>query len=194
VEVEMTDRIGSEEIATQIELRKTRIESVIGDLRAIFVEDVPNFFSRQGKHAFLSNPDKANAMADSDVKSLKKALNDGGVQAASDLERDLSDSALWLETSNLVNDNKTLVGCQGVWSKIQEVESSLQNILATHGLSPDEPPSYKAPLYFVSGRYFPALAEHFWRLIGELQQLEDERGQAAAQDLRSGLSSKWDDA
>ena len=190
----MSEGLGSEEIATQIELRKNRLAAVIADLRAVLVEDVPAFFSRQGKHAFLSNPDKASAMAETDVKALKAALVAGGAAGAQQLEADLSSESLWLSGSSLVNDNKTLVDCDGVWSKVREVESSLHAILGSHGLAGPEAPVYKAPLYFVSGRYFPALAEHFWRLLGELQALEEEKGEVEAKDLRSGLSSKWDDA
>jgi hypothetical protein len=190
----MSERVESEEIAAQIELRMTRVADVISDLTAILVEDMPNFFVRQGKHAFLANAEKAHDMSPSDVRALKDDVSQGGLKAASDLKTQLSDVALWTETSSLINDNKTLVDCAGVWSKVKEVESSLQAILVRHGLAGPEAPVYKAPLYFVSGRYFPALAEHFWRLIGELGELEQERGEAEAQNLRSGLSSKWDDA
>ena len=93
-----------------------------------------------------------------------------------------------------MNDNKTLVEHEAVWSKVRAIESTLQEILSSHAISGPEPASYKAPLYFVSGRYFPALAEHYWRLVGELQALEEEKGAVEAKDIRSGLSSKWDDA
>ena len=190
----MSERLGPDEIATQIELRKTRLTAVIADLKAVLVEDIPSFFTRQGKHAFLSNPVKAGAMPDGDIKALKAGLVEGGRQAAAKLEDELGESSLWFESSSLVNDNKTLVDCEGVWSKVRGVESTLQSVLQEYGLAGADAPVYKAPLYFVSGRYFPALAEHFWRLIEELQALEQEKGEAEANDLRSGLSSKWDDA
>ena len=81
----MSDQLGSEEIATQIELRQTRLLAVIADLKAVLVEDIPSFFSRQGKHAFLSNPTEASAMAGSDVKALKEELKAGGLEAAAAL-------------------------------------------------------------------------------------------------------------
>ena len=189
----MTEALTPAEIDDQIELRKTRLDAVIKDIRAILIEDVPGFFKRQAKSAFLANPERANALSRDEIRSLKTLIADKGTEAARILNDSLGDTAKWMASPSDVNDARTLVDCTEVWMEVRSVEAMLQGVLDGAGFD-TSPPIYKAPLYFVNGRYFPALAEHFWRLLAELHGLQEERGEALADRVRDSLTSKWDDA
>ena len=189
----MTEALTPAEIDDQIDLRKARLDSVIADIRAILVDDIPGFFKRQAKSAFLSNPEKAHLLSRDEVGSLKANIADSGAAAAKTLNDRLGDANKWMASPSDVNDARTLVDCTEVWMEVRSIEATLQAVLEGAGLDAS-PPVYKAPLYFVNGRYFPALAEHFWRLLAEIHRLKEERGEAESDRVRDSLTSKWDDA
>lgn len=189
----MSDTVTVEELDAQIELRKNRFKQVTAEIRAVLREDIALFVPREVKKAFLASPSAAQAMTKAKVAELKEKSSALAAALAAKVDAALSDDAVWT-TSAEVPKNKNDISAQtAVWERVQPVETDLQALLDTFGLGSD-PVRYKAPAYFVKGLYLPSLAEHYWRLVQEVQELEGQKTQIVDDATRAELESKWDDA
>jgi len=184
----------AKELEDQIALRRARFESIVSEVRAVIVDDVPNWALREAKEAFLGQPQKASDMGEDAIKGFKAAVTAFGDGAATALAEGLGAEELWLEGAH-TTDNPRSLRDSGVWARIVElVDGPFNALLSEHGLSGDEPHAFKGPVYFVAGRYYPALAEHYWKLRAELVDLQTEAEELAAQETRASLLDRWDSA
>ncbi len=183
-----------EELDEQLTLRKERFRQIITDIRAVLRDDLPVFVEREAKAAFLAHPETAANLSGEQVRDLKQRAKAVGERAVTRLEEALSGEDIWLEPADEPADARSLVAARGVWNQVRHVEEDLSTLLREFGLVGDAAPSYKAPVYFVGGRYFPALAEHYWKLLGELRALETKRAELDKRSVRERLETRWNEA
>ena len=111
-----------------------------------------------------------------------------------EIDEKLADRALWLSAPGEVLNVKTLQEASDLWTVVSRVEDALGGLLREVGLlAADEGPTpYSAPVYFVGGRYFPSLSEHFWKLLHEIRNLEGQQEAAKTAATQGRLTAKWD--
>jgi len=190
----MGETLTANEIDDQIGLRKVRFQQVIADIRAVLKADLDSFVMRETRKAFLARPDVAEGMVAERVGALKKGASELGKSLASRIDGELADVAQWDAPSHEPVNARDLIGVPGVWSRVTEVEHATHDFLQSFGLAGAEAPSYKLPAYFVAGLYMPSLAEHYWRIVVEVRELEEQRRKLSETSVRERLQSKWDDA
>lgn len=190
----MVESLSAHEIEDQIGLRKVRFQQVIADIRAVLKADVEAFVVRETKKAFLSRSDVAEAMPAEKVGALKKRSVELGKSISASLDAAIADPALWNPPPGEPANPRDLVGVPEVWAKVEGVEKDLQAFLQEFGLGGAEAPQYKLPAYFVAGLYMPSLAEHYWRIVVETRELEEQKKKLTETTVRERLQAKWDGA
>jgi len=190
----MIDSATVEELDAQIELRKKRFKQVTDDIRAVLREDLPAFVLREVKKAFLTHVEVASKMSKEDVAELKVRAASVAREIVASVDEALGDSALWLAPAEVPKNQRDISGATRVWAEVRRVEAALAELLDAYGLRGSETPLYKAPAYFVKGNYLPSLAEHYWRLVHEVQELEAQKGRIASDATRADLEAKWEEA
>ncbi|MCA9515201.1 MAG: hypothetical protein KC635_09685 [Myxococcales bacterium] len=189
----MSDTVTVEELDAQIDLRKNRFKQVTGEIRTVLREDIALFVPREVKKAFLASTSAAEAMDKSKVAKLKEKANELAHDLAARVDSALADDAIWATGGEVPKNKNDISGQAAVWEKVQPVERDVQALLDEFGLGA-EPVHYKAPAYFVKGLYLPSLAEHYWRLVQEVHDLEAQKAHIVDSTTRAKLESKWDDA
>jgi hypothetical protein len=189
----MVETLTTHEIEDQIQLRKVRFQQVVADIRTVLRTDLEAFVVRETKKAFLAQSEVAEAMSSDEVGALKKGALALGRELAARIDGELADLSLWESPPHEPANPRDLAGVPGVSAKLGEAEKAVAQFLTGHGLSADGV-SYKLPAYFVGGLYMPSLAEHYWRIVVEIRELEDQKKKLVEQTTREKLQSKWDDA
>jgi len=190
----MVETLSAQEIEDQISLRKVRFLQVIADIRTVLKADIEAFVARETKRAFLTRTDVAESMTAERVGVLKRRSAEVGKTLASALDQAIADPALWSPPPGEPSNPRDLVGIPEVWAKVEGAEKGLQAFLQEFGLAPAEPSPYKLPTYFVAGLYMPSLAEHYWRIVVETRELEDQQKKLTETSVRERLQAKWDGA
>ncbi len=182
------------EIEQQLSLRKERFRATTAEILALIRDDLPGYFQREARAAFLAAPERADALDDERLAKFKAAAAEAGRRAAEALAEALGDEAPWLAGPSETETPRTLEDATAVRAALAEADALLAALLDEYGLGLDPPPHYHAPVYFVGGRYFPALAEHYWKLRRELAELEADRAAAQTAVTRERLVERWDKA
>lgn len=191
----MVDALSAEELDTQIELRRVRFKQVISDIRGLLHEDLRNFINRETKRAFLGQAVVSKGFDRARVGALKRASAELAQATADRIVAELEDEALWLPESLPASvDKRSIDGVPGAWAKVTEVDVALAELLGGYGFDLAEVTKYHVPAFFVKGLYMPSLAEHFWRLLTEIHELEGQKVQRLDEEVRSELQSLWDEA
>ena len=184
----------AKELSAQIDLRRARFESIVSELSAVLVDDLPNWAMREAKEAFLASPNVAGAMSGEALRSFKADVEAFGQETSKRLQTLLAPTARWMDGSHLSENPRTLADAE-IWSDLNAVvDQPFDALLQQHGLRGQHSSRFKGPVYFVGGRYFPALAEHYWKLRAELVDLEREVAELSAQETRTALLDRWDNA
>ncbi|MFO0751136.1 MAG: hypothetical protein U1F43_36510 [Myxococcota bacterium] len=189
----MVESLTANEIEDQIGLRKVRFQQVIADIRAVLRTDIESFVVREAKRAFLAKPDVAGKMSQEQVAKLKRGSVDLGKSSAARIDKELENVELWMSTGSDPANTRDLVGAARVWEKVSSVEADLARLLGEFGLGEAQPTSYKLPAYFVGGLYMPSLAEHYWRIVQETRELEEQKKKLTENAEREVLQAKWDE-
>ncbi len=190
----MVESLSAQEIDDQIALRKVRFQQVIGDIRTVLKADLEAFVLRETKKAFLARADVADAMPAERVGALKKRALELGKALAARIDGEIADAALWTAPEHEPANPRDLVGVHEVWARVNGAEKELHAFLGEFGIASAEAPQYKLPAYFVAGLYMPSLAEHYWRIVVETRELEEQKKKLAETSVREKLQAKWDSA
>jgi len=189
----MVESLTATEIDDQVALRKVRFQQVIADIRVVLRSDLESYVMRETKKAFLALPAVADAMGADKVMALKRKAVEVGKAAAARIDAELADLELWAHSGSEPANTRDLVGATRVWDKVSSIEKDLQALLAEYGLAEPHAPSYKLPAYFVGGLYMPSLAEHYWRIVLDTRELEDQKRKLSENEVRERLQAKWDE-
>jgi hypothetical protein len=194
----MTETLTEREIDEQIELRRQRFEHVVQDIRHLLRQDLENFVVRETRKVFLSQPDVAGAMSPEAILALRREAQAVGKAEAEAAVTKLGDIALWWTGEKLPrrdgDKSRDLSEVTAVWEAIHGVEAAFVAFMGRHGFRIDSAPVYKAPAFFVGGRYMPGLNEHYWRILDEIRELHEQRVALAERVTRERLQALWDAA
>ncbi len=182
------------DIEQQLSLRMERFRATTGEILALILDDLPGYFQREARAAFLGSPERAAALDDERLTRFKAATREAGRRATEALAEALRDEAAWLEGPAETETPRTLEEASAVRAALGEADALLSSVLDEYGLALDPAPHYHAPVYFVGGRYFPALAEHYWKLRREIAELKADRDAARTALTREHLAERWDKA
>ncbi len=180
-----------EELQGQVALRQQRLAQVISELREVLRADISSYAARECKRIFLAEPSVSESLDDARVAALKADSSSLGTSAAERIDGQIADHGLWSQGADPSEPAADLKALDSVWSIVTTVQDDVAKLLSGFGFSESVSP-YKAPAYFVDGRYFPSLAEHFWRLRIELSDLTSEIAQRSDDAVRSRLLARWD--
>lgn len=190
----MVESLSAQEIEDQLGLRKVRFQQVIADIRTVLKADLEAFVVRETKKAFLARPEVADGMPNDKVVALKKGAVDLGRALATKTDDAIADPDLWAAPAHEPHNPRDLVGIPEVWARVTAAEKELQGFLQGFGIAGAEAPQYKLPAYFVAGLYMPSLAEHYWRIVVESRELEEQKKKLSETTVRDRLQAKWDTA
>ena len=190
----MSEALTTAEIDAQIEVRKNRFKQVINDIRMVLEEDLPLFVARETKRAFLAMPSVAEGLGQEQVRALKQRSVEVGQAVAREISEALAEEARWHAPTQVPPNTRDISAAAPVWEVVTRIETALQRLLGEFGLADAEPVRYKAPAYFVKGLYLPGLAEHYWRLIHEVQELTEQQRQIVTDAIKVRLEAVWDEA
>jgi len=190
----MSEALTTAELEAQIEVRKTRFKQVIHDIRMVLEEDLPLFVVRETKRAFLGHTEAAAALGKERVRALKQEATALGASVTREISDALADEALWHASTAVPANTRDIASATAVWEVVRRVEKAVHALLGGYGLADAEPVAYKAPAYFVKGLYLPGLAEHYWRLIHEVQELAEQQRRIVADATKAELEAVWDEA
>ena len=183
----MVESLSAQEIEDQLGLRKVRFQQVITDIRAVLKADLEAFVVRETKRAFLARPEVADQMPQDKIVAL-------GTSLAAKTDEAIADPALWTAPAHEPHNARDLVGIPDVWARVVAAEKELHTFLQGFGIGGAEAPQYKLPAYFVAGLYMPSLAEHYWRIVVESRELEEQKKKLSETTVRDRLQAKWDGA
>ncbi len=186
--------MSSADFDDRIALSQERLLQVLEQIRAVLHEDLGKFVAREARKAFLTHPEAADALTDQQVADLKTRTVAASTASADRIAAELADQSLWLEEADASEGSRSLEPLGSVWAIVRSVEADVTALLEPFGLAPDPPAVYKAPAYFVAGRFLPTLAEHYWKLRSEIDELEAARRQEAEESVKSRLAARWDEA
>lgn len=190
----MVESLSAQEIEDQIGLRKVRFQQVIADIRTVLKADMEAFVVRETKKAFLARPEVAESMPAERVGALKKRAVELGKSLAAQIDTAIADPEIWGAPAHEPSNPRDLVGIPEVWAQVQGAEKALQAFFEEFGIATAEAPQYKLPAYFVAGLYMPSLAEHYWRIVAESRELEEQKKKLSETSVRERLQAKWDGA
>ncbi len=182
--------------AEQMSFLEGAIKELAQEAIAVFREDVPLFFVREGREVFLAHPARAAELDDAALKKFKETLALRGEVAATAMAEKLADPDLWLagveydeESGSLFEPNWAL------WLIISGVCDDLEDILQEYGfpvgLDGSYGISYREPKRFISGHYLPSIAEKYWKRIAELKELRARLMEVEEERRRGDLLARW---
>lgn len=189
----MDELVTHADVEHAITARRERFEQTIADIVRLLEADIPRFITKRTREAFLANPAVSGAMGSDAVRALKSGAAELGGRAAARVRDEVAiDSAPWSAGPTETGTPKTLDEAP-VWASICAFEADLGALLEGAGL-PASGLSYRAPVFFIEGRYFPALAENYWRLRAEMAALAARLEVLEHDASRRDLEAVWDEA
>lgn len=194
----MSETLTGREIDEQLELRRQRFEQVVQDIRHLLRQDLENFVVRETKKVFLGQPEVAEKMSPDAILALRREAQVIGKAEGEAAVARLGDLVLWWTGADVARKGgekmPDLSEVPAVWTHVRSVEEAFATFMRKHGFQIDVAPAYKAPAFFVGGRYMPGLNEHYWRIIDEIRELHDQRKALAERTTRDRLQALWDAA
>lgn len=184
--------VTSEELDGQLELSRQRFEQVTEQIRTVLVSDASSFIGKSAKTAFLNQPAVSDALSDGQLAQLKAQGGSLGASLGEELERVLLEPSCWLSGPVSTQDERSLEGIQEVWGALDRVGAQARDLLERFGFE-TQGLTYVPPKYFVGGLYLPTLVEHYWRLRLEMEALQTQRADLAAQTTRRRLQARWEE-
>jgi len=178
------------QIEQQAEQTRERVKQVKTEICALLADDLPEFVKRELKKAFLAHPDVSNAMSDDTLKQLQIDISTDGLKASRNVLDGIEDDSLWFisSTGKTISDNSEL------WSKVSVICATVAALKKNYGFPSDnESTVYKAPTWFIGGRYLPTLSEKYWALLTELAGITAQLKAAESHDTQSELAKRWGD-
>lgn len=177
----------------QLELRQVRFAQVIEDILKVLRADLETYVLREAKQAYLNAPIRAEEVEKEELKAYRIKAAKLASEAAEEAVKALASTERWLPPEGPPSDPRSLEGVQGVSSALGGVQARLSVLLQEFKFA-EEAPAYRYPAYFVAGFYLPTLAEHYWRIVTEIRELEAKKAELALNATRDLLEARWDEA
>ncbi len=176
-------------------LQKSRIQEAVAEIREVLHEDLEQFVLRKVRKAFLDHPERASAMADADIASLKAATEAGASRKRDEILVALEADELWLDPGEPAEDAQGLRGNMKVWGAISAVTECIEGLLKDAGFETALPaPDYEEPKRFIRSRLLTNLTERYWTALAAYQKADEAIASISHQNEQTKLAKRWDDA
>jgi len=184
----------------EAEAIRLRVLSAAADIRKLLAEDLGDYVEREIRARFLASGEYGESMDAARIKALRAATRERAQQVAAEVDRALSDDALWTESLDFLDEDavvRSLGEVEPLWRHVRVVESTVVDLLADFGFPSNEGSwavEYKPPVRFISHLHLPTLTERWVKASRELrawQKMSDERRRLARERT---LREKWEAA
>jgi hypothetical protein len=187
------DNTSVAELEQRSVMLRARIRQVAEDVVALLSEDLPLFVEREVKRAFVNNPQFAAKMTDDTLQALKEDVRSGGLTGRDEVVSGLGDDALWFPDAAPEESRNSIAQNTALWAAVSGICSVVGDIRERYGFpEPENPIQYKPPTWFIGRRYLPTLSEKYWKLIGELLEVESKAADVINEASKSELSQRWE--
>ncbi len=156
-------------------------------------EDLGLFPERELKRRFLADMDFASSLTNQQIKSIKQKLGTALPGLLPRVIACLGDSDRWTAGRNFHGPGKSLAENETLWECIKPIEDFLVNLMDEYGF-PKEEVRYKMPTWFIKHTYMPSIAEKYWQLVHDLEDVRQRKDELQKRLMRDKLSKKWDSA
>ena len=178
-----------------VEATEGRILAVAADITRVLAEDVGQYPDRELQRRFMADPERADAIADKDLKRLREEARSLAVELADTLRATLSERSPWLsmaDTEAELPGGKDLQLIAPVWDALSFIDSGFEKLAGRYRLPDDRPtPGYQPPKRFVQRLYLPTLVETCLRELRALQTQRQQLAEETAVAKKKDLSARW---
>ena len=154
--------------------------------------DIQSFISGMIRTRFIEAPAFADALSDTDIKTLKD-----GARALAEAQAarmgDLLTPKAWLSTQAVERDTP-ITAHPVVSGAVDSLQAAVQAFLEENAFPAAGPVEYRLPARFIDGETLPSLSRQYWRSLGEWQALESQAAEVHASTQAEQRRSRWDDA
>jgi hypothetical protein len=195
--MDVEDIGGPESVEEQTEAIHEKIRHTAKEIRALLRDDLPEFVAREIKARFLEASEFASKLDEAQVKALKESAALAGAEAAETVDAALEPLDPWLAGMQVDTSRKHLADNPELWARVTQVNEIVEKLMESQGFPRSGATygvSYREPARFIHGRYLPTLAERYWKLLGELQRVQEQASAQQQARSRAELLRRWDEA
>lgn len=171
------------------------IRSLMNEAIAVIREDLTKFPEREVRRHFAAFVEFAETLPDQKIKEIKREIAENVAAVVQEAIDRLSDETLWFAGVEFDGEGKSLMENVKLWESVKPVAKFTEGILRKYKfplLNPGIGVEYKAPTWFISGKFLPAIAEKYWKAIGELKELRKRITEHSVESKKKELLKKWD--
>ncbi|MBM4386257.1 MAG: hypothetical protein FJ088_00880 [Deltaproteobacteria bacterium] len=171
------------------------IRCLMNEAIAVIGEDLAKFPEREVRRHFTAFVEFAETVPEQKIKEIKKEIAGNIATVAQDVIDRLSDETLWFAGVEFDGEGKSLMENVKLWESVRPVAKFTEGVLRRYKfplLNPGTGVEYKAPTWFISGKFLPAIAEKYWKAIGELKELRKRMAEHSVESKKKELLKKWD--
>ena len=141
----------------------------------------------------MNNPQFAATISDETLHALKDDVRNFGLEGRDKIISDLGDEGLWFPDSVPEESRHSIAHNTALWAAVSGVCSVVVELRNKYGFPESETPiQYKPPTWFIGRRYLPTLSEKYWKLVGELLEVESQAASVINEASKSELSQRWE--
>ena len=172
---------------------RQRIRQVAEDVTELLTEDLPLFVERELKRAFINNPEFARTMSDETLQQLKTDISVRGRSGCEQVIQRLADESIWFPDSAPEESRHSIAQNTALWGVVSSICDDVVALREAYGFPVSETPiQYRPPTWFIGRRYLPTLSEKYWKLVGELLDVESKMTEVKSEASQSELSQRWE--
>lgn len=161
-------------------------------IATLLASDVRAFANGEVKRRFVDTPAVADALADEEVRALKRATAQFADDAARTLGEVLGDEGVWLGVEPAAAD-ADVTTIPLVAQTLQRLADDLGELLERHGLGPDAPLGYRLPMRFIDGENLATLTRSLWKNLARYRAARQAQAAAHEASSRESRVRRWDD-
>ena len=181
------------ELEQRAVMLRRRIHQVAEDVIELLREDLPLFVERELKRAFVSSPEFASEMSDEKLAALKRDIRSKGEEGRDAVLARLADEALWFPDASPEEARNSIAQNSALWAAVSTVCDVVTGLREAYGFpTPENPIQYRPPTWFIGRRYLPTLSEKYWKLVGELIEIEGKMADVRDEASQTELAARWD--
>ena len=105
----------------------------------------------------------------------------------------LADEALWFPDASPEESRNSIAQNSALWAAVSTVCDVVTGLREAYGFPmPENPIQYRPPTWFIGRRYLPTLSEKYWKLVGELIEIEAKMADVRDEASQTELAARWD--
>lgn len=156
-------------------------------------KDLEQFPEREIKRRFLANIDFGTSLSQDNIHQIKQRISKAMPEVMSQVIGCLNQESRWAAAKDFPGPGKSLAENRELWECMRPIEEMVLDILKRYGF-PEQVLQYKMPTWFIGHTYMPAIAEKYWQLVHDIEEVRKQTDELNKRILRNQLTKKWDSA